>query len=145
MIAAAVAQFIFSGANSALTLGLAVLGTGDSSAIVVCSWRVPVLKPRLGWIVSYADGELHDPEVAPILVSLLQGSLMFGSFGASRYQYLARSRFANSQMQALAAPKTRECVFVVLLHQAVLLLVGLGTAADSGLVIVRWHVFPFVV
>ncbi|CAE7535427.1 unnamed protein product [Symbiodinium pilosum] len=71
VLAAAVAQFVFSGANSAL----------------------------LGWIVSYADGELHDLEVAPVLVSLLQGSLMLGSFGASRYQqYFALWDLARAQV-----------------------------------------------
>lgn len=32
--------------------------------------------------------ELHDRSMAPLLVSLLQGSLMLGSFSASRYQSL---------------------------------------------------------
>lgn len=32
--------------------------------------------------------ELHDRSLAPLLVSLLQGSLMLGSFSASRYQLL---------------------------------------------------------
>ena len=41
---------------------------------------------RLSWIVSYSANELNDASIAPLLVSLLQGSLMLGSFGASSYQ-----------------------------------------------------------
>lgn len=36
--------------------------------------------------MSYSANELKDASIAPLLVSLLQGSLMLGSFGASSYQ-----------------------------------------------------------
>ncbi|CAK9116931.1 unnamed protein product [Durusdinium trenchii] len=74
VIAAAVAQFLFSGANSAL----------------------------LSWIVLYSADELEDRSVAPFLVSLLQSSLMLGSFGASRYQrYFALWNLARFQVFAV--------------------------------------------
>lgn len=74
VIAAALAQFLFSGANSAL----------------------------LSWIVSYSANELHDRSMAPLLVSLLQGSLMLGSFSASRYQqYFALWDLARGQVLAV--------------------------------------------
>ncbi|CAJ1450866.1 unnamed protein product [Effrenium voratum] len=76
VLAAAVAQFLFSGANAAL----------------------------LSWIVSYSASELQDPGVAPLLVSILQGSLMVGSFSASKYQaHFALWDLARWQVLAVLA------------------------------------------
>eukprot|EP00913_Durusdinium_trenchii_P022775 g21381.t1 len=85
VIAAAVAQFLFSGANSAL-LSWIVLYSADDAWLTVLPFAV----------------ELEDRSVAPFLVSLLQGSLMLGSFGASRYQrYFALWNLARFQVFAV--------------------------------------------
>ena len=81
---------------------------------------------RLGWIVSYADGELHDLEVAPVLVSLLQGSLMLGSFGASRYQHLG----GKDACGTISGPSNMQLMMdAAVCNEAILRPVGLGALA----------------